>query len=278
MSVTGPSEASDFVLSFPKAGRTWLRFILGQVMVGHFGLESVATLDDTIQVTRLSALSPLVPRIAFLHEGKPDFRKPGELPQKKESFHGARVLLLARDPRDIAISHYYERRHRFDMWAEMYRSDPTLEPVRDRLTRYSGTLSEFLREEVGSLRTIVEYYNIWAARRDVPRAFAMLRYEDLHLDPIGSVRSALALFGLEAVPESLIASSVDRSSFDKMQALERSGGVSSKMLRPGDLDEPDSFKVRKGRMDGHRTSLSAADARYASGMIERLSPIYGYSP
>jgi hypothetical protein len=250
--------------------------MLGKAMARHFELTGAASLDDVLDVTRLAALSPSVPRIVFRHDYKPDFRTADELPRSKEQFRDARVLLLVRDPRDIAVSHYFERRHRAHLWGDIHRADPALAAVRDRLQPFSGTLSEFLRADVGSLQTIIAYYNIWAYNRYVPDRFLIVRYEDLHVDPLSVMQSVLSFLELSVRPE-IVKAAIDEASFARMQELERSGAAGLKMLRPGDPREPESFKVRRGKVQGFRDYLSDTDVRYSSELVEaHLSSIYGY--
>ncbi len=51
----------------------------------------------------------------------------------------------------------------------------------------------------------------------------------------------------------------------------------NKRLRAYDPDDPDSFKMRKGRIDSFREELDPETARFMRGMIrDRLHPLYGY--
>jgi len=273
---TGDHDAT-YVVSFPKAGRTWLRFILGQAIVRHLALESIADVEDILDVTSLRQLSPRAPMVHFTHECKPDFRRPDELPVDKDGFRQHRVILLVRDPRDIVVSHYFERTHRYALWAEVYEHDPALASVSHRLHPYTGSLSEFLREEVGSLHTIVEYYNIWASHFHVPRRFLMLRYEDLHETPVAAARSALHVLGFPTVSTAAIKAAIQACAFQRMRALESAHAISSPRLRPGNPYIPASFKVRRGRVHGFLDYLSDSDVAYASDLINRnMAPIYGY--
>ncbi len=85
-----------FLVSFPKSGNTWTRFLLGNLMnpdkpVGFADIESV------------------VPDIAVFPRA--DFRKlkPPRLIKSHDCFDPRyrRVIYIIRDPRDVAVSLYY---------------------------------------------------------------------------------------------------------------------------------------------------------------------------
>ena len=84
---------------------------------------------------------------------------------------------------------------------------------------------------MGSLETILAYYNIWAKERDVPKDFLTIRYEDLHADPTGELEKALRFLGVE-VAEPHIKEAVAFAAFDNMREMEKRGS------RDGSPSEP----------------------------------------
>jgi hypothetical protein len=41
--------------------------------------------------------------------------------------------------------------------------------------------------------------------------------------------------------------------------------------------DPESFKVRRGKVGGYQEYLSAEDEKYAANALRRLDPLFGYS-
>jgi len=62
-----------------------------------------------------------------------------------------------------------------------------------------------------------------------------------------------------------------------MQKLEAAGAFDSKILHPGDVRDPESFKVRRGKVGGYREYLSVEDQQYAANALAELDPRFGYS-
>jgi len=242
-----------YVLSYPKCGRTWLRLLMGKALVDDLSLTDA----NPMELSDLHRASPHVPRIRVTHDDNPQLKRPDEIERDKRRYAGKKVVFLVRNPRDVVISYYFQASRRRD--------------------RFAGTPSEFLRHPVGSLDTILDYYNVWAECRGVPGDFCLVRYEDLHRDAAGELERVLRLIG--RVPaRAVVDRAVEFARFDNMRALERKNAFGSARLRPADGSDPESFKTRKGVVGGYREYFTPEDLEYLEARIaEKLSPFYaGY--
>lgn len=247
--------ADVYVLSFPKVGRTWLRVMLGKAITLAHGIET----DDVMELDRLVGRVPGLPRVRFKHDDNPHFRAPHELVTRKTEYRDCTVILMARDIRDTLVSLYFQMTRREDRY------------------RFTGTLDEFLRCPRGSTDTMIRFYNIWADQRAVPRRFHLARYEDLHADPAPVLRGVLEAMGVEGVSDDVLAQAVEYARFENMRKIEEQGAVSSSRLRPGDVRDPESYKVRKGRVGGYIEYLSPQQIEVLNHKVRtQLDPMYGY--
>ena len=231
------------VVSFPKSGRTWVNVMLGRLAsVDAQAGEAELELD--------------VPNILFTHD---DSDKPRQLLAVDAGrYAGKRVVLLVRDPRDVVASYYVHR----------YRRDRT----------YAGSVSEFLRDSGYGIRRIVDFMNAWWSQRDRPAAFMLVRYEDMHLAP-GPELARLARFvGIDA-GESRIADAVRFGAFDNMLAMERLRRARDPRLRPSDVADRDSYKVRRGEIGSWRKDIPLLeDQAFVDAVVtERLDRAFGYA-
>lgn len=246
-------SADAFLVSFPKCGRTWLKLMLGRALITHFGLEGVGPLN----LARISRLAGQVPRMRAIHDDFPQWKASGQLTRSREHFQGKRVVLLVRDIRDVVVSNYFQKTR--------------------RNKGFRGDLPSFLRHPIGSVDTLIAYYNIWAENRHVPAGFLLVRYEDLHRDAPGELRRVLAFLGVRDVPDAVIDDAVRYASFDNMRRMEREGAFASGALRPADRKDPESYKTRRGRVGGYVDYLSPEEIAYLDQRISNeLSPFYGY--
>lgn len=247
-------SAAVVILSYPKCGRTWLRMMLGRTLALHFGLGGVNYLaDDLLANTEARAL-----RIRVSHDDNPQWKEPAKLRRGKSRYRRQRVVFLVRDPRDVVVSMYFQKTQR------------------ERLE--VGTMADFIEARVGSLNTILEYYNIWASRRSQPRGFLLIRYEDLQREATVEMRRLLDFIGLHEVSDAHITEAVEFSSFDNMRAMEMGGELRSGRLQPRDRSDTSSFKTRKGVVGGYVDYLEPAQIESIERRIAgHLDAFFGYS-
>ncbi|MDO8446312.1 MAG: sulfotransferase domain-containing protein [Deltaproteobacteria bacterium] len=251
------SEADVFLVSFPKSGRTWIRIFLYSYFA--FCEKREFTLDE-----RTVYSSNLFPRLVFTHDlwehvtsktwdrirGK--FLIPGRLRRERA------VLLIGRDPRDVIVSLYFQLANR------------------DRV--FNGSLSDMLRHQVYGIQMMVDIMNSWISEWGERPDFKLISYESCKLDTERVFREILDFIGIDKVDEEAFAKSLEFSRFENMKNMEAGGRFDDKILKPGDLNDQESFKVRKGKVGGYREYLTVEDIGYSNLALTSLDPRYGYSP
>src|SRR5262245_43827241 len=246
-------EAECFLVSYPKCGRTWLRMLLSRALELHYGAPEVDYLGGAF----LGGNVPGAPRVRVTHDDDPHWKTPRGLDRRKRRYRGKRVVFLVRDPRDVVVSMYFERSR--------------------RERAYSGTLSQFLHEQRGSLDTILAYYDVWARSRDIPSEFLVVRYEDLRRDTARELERLLAFLGVRDVAEATMSEAVRFASFESMREMESAGSLESGRLRPRDPNDPESFKTRRGKVGGFVDYLTPEEIEAVERRIRtRLDPSFGY--
>ncbi len=94
------------IVSFGKSGRTWLRVLLSRFYQVRCGLPDSALLT----FDNFHRRNPAVPKIFFTHDNYlKDFTGGRE---NKAPYYAKRVVLLVRDPADVAVSQYYQWKFR----------------------------------------------------------------------------------------------------------------------------------------------------------------------
>ena len=248
-------RADVFFLWFPKTGGTWARLLLHRALTQHFAVEGAAPLE----LEPLHDHDPRIPRIRPFHDDAPHWKTPAQLREHRERYRGRKVMLLVRDPRDAIVSLHLQVTRRWKV-------DPDM------------SLHDFIWRERGSLRSLIKFYNVWAANRDVPSDLLLVRYEDVHQDTEGWLRKMLDFIGVPDVPDEVIAESVEYNRIAKLRKREQAGEYSSRRLKPGDQADPDSFKARRGKVGGFVDYIDPEDIEKMTALIrDELDPWYGYS-
>ena len=256
-----------YLISYPKCGRTWLRLMLGKAITLHYNLPDN---EENIFLKDRRKMHPDVPTIAVIHDDRPMLKTPDELERSKHRFKNKSVIFLVRDPRDVIVSSYFEFSQRNKLFGD--------NPYEARSSYYEGSISNFIDQDRGGFDTILQYFNIWAANKDVPNNFLLVRYEDMKQNPANVLRKALEFLGLDDISNKEINKSVEYASFDNMRKLEEKGQVQSSLLKPGDKNNPDSYKTRKGKIGSYQDNLTQEEIkRLNDKMSLSLSSYFGYS-
>lgn len=256
-----------YLISYPKCGRTWLRLMIGWAISEYFHLPQ----DEEILFLRSNRrFHSQAPRITVIHEDRPMLKAPEELTTDKSRFRGKKVIFLARDPRDVIVSSYFEMKNRSRLFGE--------NPYEKRQAVFDGELDEFLQRRIGGFDTILAYYNIWAQNRHVPAGFLLVRYEDLKANPAAELRRVLDFLGLEFISDDIVAAAVNYASFENMRKMEAEGRFQSKLLQPADQLNQDTYKTRKGKIKGYMDYLNASQVEALNRKLnDHLAAYFGYN-
>ena len=246
------------VLSFPKCGRTWLKLMLKIYLEQVFKLDELP-LDEEGRWHRRHGS---IPKITFEHDGDPHFKRAEELHQDRSYFADDYVVLMARDPRDVMVSLYFEMTRRTHFYEEWGFDTSAIE-------KRGTPISKFIRGSVGRLDALLRYYGLWAAESRRVKRFLLVRYERMCQEPGEVLREVLELADLP-VDRQLVTRSVERCSFERMRTDESSNTFESLTMTPADPSDPDSFKVRRGKVGGYVDYLSAEDIAWLDERCRQL--------
>lgn len=242
-----------YVVSYPKSGRTWLRVMLAKALALHFGYPETVVFDP-LKVVRRGRYD--APRVRFVHLGPywTEFPASGEIPFPR--FRKRKVILLARDPRDVVVSHFFHRTRRQGEQHE---------------------LDDFVWHASWGIKRIVSFMNEWLSHRDVPRDFLLVRYEDMYAQPELELRKILDFLGLSNVSDEHVSKAVYYGRFENMRRMSVSELEDESKLAPTDPADPESFKVRRGEIGGYTNYLSSPSIEEIDHVIRsRLDPRFGY--
>ena len=231
-----------FMISFPKAGRTWLRVMFAKLLEMGGGNPKKLEL------------------IRYRHDGA-DVQK---YKQKKQRWKDSRVILLIRDPRDVIVSFYFQITLR-----------------EKKKWNYTKSISKFIRDDRFGIKNIVDFYNFWWENKKVPKDFLLVKYEHLKIDPQWELMAMCQFLNIwDEIRDLDLNKVIQYSSFDSMKEMDH-GKKDHLLSNKGGFNisgtDPERFKVRKGRVGGYVEYLSDLDIKYVTNQVHtRLSPLFGY--
>jgi hypothetical protein len=257
-------QQSDWVLmSWGKSGRTWLRVMLSRAYQLKGGLDARELLD----FDNLKRLDPQLPAVFFTHNNYlRDYTGNWE---SKAHFRGKRIVLLVRDPRDVAVSQFFQ-------W--QFRMHPNKKFINDYPPHGADIgVWEFVLDVDAGLPRIVDYFNGWARAIPELKDVLIVRYEDMRTDPAAVLASILEFTGTRVTPEQ-VQEAVEFAAYDNMKKMEQEKFFkgSGARVKPGDKDNPQSFKVRKAKVGGYRDYFTDEQCQQLDAMVAKLDPIFAY--
>ncbi len=244
-----------FLVSYPRSGNTWTRFLLGNLI------------DQDIPVT-FSNVESRVPEIYFNSDLAIRRLQRPRMLKSHECFqpHYPRVIYIVRDPRDVAVSFYHHN--------VKARNIPDDYPMASFVPRFIA--GEFDRR-FGSWRDNVMSWTV--LRKDDPR-FLLLRYEDMKRDTaavLAEVVEFLDRCGFRKInsdPQAL-QRTIELSSAEKMRALEKQEAASWILTKNTRRDKP---FVRSATSGGWKTQLAPESVAAIESSWGGLMQSLGYEP
>ena len=271
LEVAKARRAKLLIVAHPKSGNTWLKVMISRLYQVRHGLPETLV-HKTDEFTRRV---PSVPRLAatnghYSYEGAvgrlfdPATRDPG--------MRDKAVLLLARHPCDIAVSWFFQ----FTKRQSAHKQELINASIPHPIDRRRVSMWEFVRHSDIGLLSLIEFLNGWERRLQGHANWRLIRYEDLRAKPKQTLREVVALLG-ETFGDAEIEDAVAFGSFDNLKGLESRGSFRQGGLTLRDPEDPESFKVRRGKVGGYRDYFSAEQVAELEALVdERLSPRFGY--
>jgi len=237
-------------VSHPKAGRTWIRFML---------IKTYAMLDNDDKKTKLkiSLSRKQLPCIKFYHDGWRKGTIEAGTPKKKVVFQDIPTILLLRDPRDIIVSFYFH-------------------------LKSETSISKFIRKGKTSFEKLLQYIQIWneAIKTINFNYLKVIRYEDFKKDDFSEYKKLINWIKsiwpgwpkLQKIDDNIIRESVKYASFDNMRKMELDNVYKNwAALHTKDKSNIENLKVRKGKVGGYVDYLSKKDIDFCNSLMAKYN-------
>jgi hypothetical protein len=266
-------RAGLIIIAHPKSGNTWLKAMLSRLYQVRYDLPA-SLLGNTDE---LANRNPAIPRFAasngcYSYEGSVGKALSPESPDP--ALRNTPTLLLARNPLDIAVSWYFQ----FTKRQSAHKQELINHSIAHPIDRGTIDMWDFVRHSDIGLLFLIDYLNGWERRLSGhPRALTV-RYEDLRAQPAETLRRITTLMS-EDFSDAEIQEAVDFGSFDNLRKLETSGFFRQGGMTLRNPDDPETFKVRRGKVGGYRDYFTPEQvAELEELTYSRLSPTFGYRP
>jgi hypothetical protein len=259
------------IIGHPKSGNTWLRTMISRLYHVRYGLPTALILKSD----ELANSNPAIPKFLvtngyYSYEGI--IGKVLAADQPRSELHHKKIILLARHPCDIAVSWYFQFTKRVSAAKRELINASLSRPIDH--TRIS--MWDFVMQSEIGLPFLIDYLNTWQRNLEKVDHSLLVRYEDLRTSTAENLQCITAFIG-ESFTVQEIQDAVAFTSFDNLRQLETSGLFGRGGLSRRNLADPDSFKVRRGKVGGYRDYFTAEQVAQMEELVwTQLSPVFGY--
>lgn len=250
---------NDYIfMSFPKSGRTWLRFFLAVYLEKKFGRR----FSFDFSATRGT------PSVLFTHNFFNHYQDSLGSP-KIEHYKlllDSNLIILVRDPLDTVVSYFHQKRYREQV--------------------FSGSLAEFALSPIYGIERLSEFVMLLLDLYERHRGRKFLASYESFLTDTSSQSARFIHFLFGTVDGSVLRYAVDSSSFQKMRDFEvklTTGGdtddVFGRLGLKGWFGDPESLKIRQGKIGSHKEEMGSDLAKYCanlpatSALLHRLAQL-----
>jgi hypothetical protein len=236
-----------FIVSYPKSGNTWMRFLVGNLVYPDNPL-TLADVEQRLGDVDLASDGKLcrIPRPRYL--------------KSHQLFHPEyqQVIYIVRDPRDVAVSYYFH----------LLKANK-LAPGLD----VNSFVPYFIAEQLYlNFAPWADHVTSWLAIGPTRRKFLFLRYEDLLENTLREVSKVASFLNIDAEKESL-ERAVELSNADRMRKLEKEQWKQWGVTKRGRTDIP---FIRAAKTGQWREALSPASVAAIEGAWGPIMRLLGY--
>jgi hypothetical protein len=233
-----------FIVSYPKSGRTWLRFILANYINSLYNLNMNINLHNFFHLLPNDTNDEIkgfkgfnfynndeVPLILFSHK------------KYNEIGYRGKTIFLLRSPYDIMVSDYFQET--------------------EHLGHYKGSINDFIRDEDKGIKKLCNFLNDWAAEMNNEQAI-ILSYEELSENTYKTVEKFLRYLDI-AIDKNKLQYSIKKSNFAVMQEAEKQMGLPSE--KKYNLENSDALRMREGKTGNYNKYLNTDDVFFINSVL-----------
>lgn len=209
-------EDDVFLVSYPRSGNTWLRFLLGTLLydgkVTWLNMENY--IPDIYRCSDKHLLSVPSPRIIKSHHSY----------DKRYN----KVIYLVRDVRDVLISYYnfYLKFHKDEIDFDWF-------------------LKKIIKGDLDDFGTYKDNVESWLSNQDkIKNGLLLIRFTDLKTNTVNVVKQILDFLNISKSEQEIL-DAINWSSFENMKKLEQKQHTQSDLFKETNKKIP---FVRKGKV------------------------------
>lgn len=213
------------MLSYPKSGRTWVRFMVDSYLCKVFDLKCANVFDAEKQLKKVHPIEWTHLTGAMIAKRPYWAMGPWKI---DDATHRVPWLVLTRNFQATLASAYFQ--------------------ARDRIKVFDGSPSQFVRDPRYGVIKLISFYNQFEELRPALKTCHVFSYEQFTRESRPQLRRMIEALGLR-VEQALIEQVIEESGFENMRRLSVTPQYAGSVIAPTDPTRPETFKIRSAGRD-----------------------------
>jgi hypothetical protein len=242
-------KAIDYFISYPKSGRTWVRFMYLTYLELHFGLTHKNIFDTEADL--IYYWQPKGIHLGTAPEENNIFYSVGSV--NFEHLRKSSCVWMTRNIYDTLVSLYHHSCHRDNV-------------------NYTDSISNFVRDpKFGALKICCFYAAMYDNLYNGIKKVMRISYEEMEKDSLSVLSKLLDYVGLKQNND-FAKIAIEKSRFENMKKLGNSYAYKDTWLAPSDMNNQNSYKIRKAKTGSFKDDLSEEDIKYIDNIVSIMLP------
>lgn len=92
----------------------------------------------------------------------------------------------------------------------------------------------------------------------------------MHKNPVDILDRIMEFLGCSGIDDNIMRQAVEFAIFNNMRKMEKDGFFKSGAMRPANINDDESYKLRRGIVGGYEYYLSEEDIKYIDQVIKEM--------
>jgi hypothetical protein len=159
-----------------------------------------------------------------------------------------------------------------------------MRPAKKAMNKYPAheadiSVYDFVKDDNQGLAHVIEFMNNWARELPQIKNLLVVRYEDLRTNPEHEMGRIVTFLGMQP-DEAMLRDTAEFASVENLRKKEQENYFwrSGSRVQARDVNDPNTFKVRKAKVGGYRDYFDDDQVAELDALVDsRLLPVFGYT-
>ncbi|MFW6130379.1 MAG: sulfotransferase domain-containing protein [Atribacterota bacterium] len=234
-----------YLCSYPKSGRTWVRFIISNYINDLFNLGLNVDFQSMFKITPNLINNKTRGIEAYKYYENPQIPFIVSTHNTNIYAPNRQIILILRKPHDILVSYFHH--------------------LKFHTKNFNGSFTQFLNHPEFGIKKLIDYLNYWDP---FVNKILIITYEQMHKNCHGEISKIIKFINLK-IDTKTLNEDINKSSFASMKKIEIRNKVPGEKYNANNKKER---RVRAGVIDGYKQFMNKNSIDIVNKQLPNLKP------